>query len=316
MKNFFANDSAPKAILLLSVTSLCWGANSIFGKLAVDNVSPMLLVSLRWFGAVMLLVVFARKVLIRDWPYLRMHLVPLFLMGALGFATFNALFYVAAYTTTALNIGIIQGSIPVFVLIGMFSIYRTPVSKLQIIGVAVTIVGVCIVASGGSLEKLAALNIQQGDYFMIIACLLYAGYAIGLKRYSGVSSLSLFTIIAFAAFVTSLPMSLTEYALDSLQWPTTEGWIIVVLVTLLPSFIAQIAFIQGVAIIGPGRAGIFVNLVPIFAAILAVSILSEPFRVYHGVALFLVISGIWLSERGKNTKIVKPVHPTHKSLES
>ena len=134
---------------------------------------------------------------------------------------------------------------------------------------------------------------------MILACFLYAGYAVGLKRFSGVSSLSLFTVIAFVAFLTSIPMSFTEYLLGNLQWPTGEGWIIVALVTFFPSFLAQICFIQGVAAIGPGRAGVFVNLVPVFAAILAVTILQEPFKMYHGVALALVISGIWLSERGK-----------------
>jgi len=259
----------------------------------------MLLVSLRWFGAVCLLLIIARKLLARDWYYLKDHRLTLFLMGALGFATFNALFYVAAYSTTALNIGIIQGSIPVFVLLGMFMLYKAPVLKLQAIGVAVTIVGVCIVASAGNFERLFSLHIERGDYYMILACFLYAGYAIGLKRFSGVSSLSLFAVIAIAAFLTSIPMSYTEYLLGSLQWPTAKGWVIVALVTFFPSFLAQICFIQGVTAIGPGRAGVFVNLVPVFAAILAVTILQEPFKMYHGVALALVISGIWLSERGK-----------------
>ena len=125
---------------------------------------------------------------------------------------------------------------------------------------------------------------------MMLACFLYAGYAIALKRYTGVSTLSLFAVIAFAAFVTSIPMSFSEFATGNLQWPTPEGWIIIVLITFFPSFLAQICFIKGVAAIGPGRAGVFVNLVPVFAAILAVSILREPFRIYHGVALVLVIN--------------------------
>ena len=81
------------------------------------------------------------------------------------------------------------------------------------------------------------------------------------------------------------------------MWPTPKGWVIVVLVTLLPSFIAQICFIQGVTDIGPGRAGIFVNLVPVFASLLAILVLGESFRFYHGLALALVIGGIWLAER-------------------
>ncbi len=295
--NTFTTNSNVKAFLLLSITSLCWGANAVFAKLAVGHVSPMLLVSLRWLGAVILLLLLSRKNLLRDWGYLRNHIPLLFMMGVLGLATFNALFYVAAYSTTALNIGIIQGSIPVFVLLGMFVFYRASISPLQIIGVLVTVLGVCIVASGGHLERLATLTIQQGDYLMVIACFLYAGYAIALRRFSGVSSLSLFTVIALAAFLTSVPMSFTEHLYGNLQWPTPEGWIIVALITFFPSFLAQIFFIQGVAAIGPGRAGVFVNLVPVFAAMLAVTILSEPFRLYHGIALALVLGGIWLSEQ-------------------
>jgi len=257
----------------------------------------MLLITLRWAGAVLLLSIFAYNKVIQDWEKLRNHLWLLVLMGALGFTTFNALFYVAAYTTSGLNIGILQGAIPVFVLVGAFVAYRSTVTVVQVMGVALTIVGVCIVASAGSLERLASLSINRGDYLMIIACLLYSGYALALRRFSEISSLSLFSIIAFSALITSIPLSSFEYMTGDLQWPTSKGWVIVMLVTLLPSFLAQICFIQGVSAIGPGRAGVFVNLVPIFASFLAVTILSEPFRVYHGVALGLVLGGIWLSER-------------------
>jgi drug/metabolite transporter (DMT)-like permease len=53
---------------------------------------------------------------------------------------------------------------------------------------------------------------------------------------------------------------------------------------------------RGVDLIGPGRAGIFMNLVPVFTAILAVALLGEPFAMYHLVALVLVISGILLAQ--------------------
>ena len=66
-----------------------------------------------------------------------------------------------------------------------------------------------------------------------------------------------------------------------------------------PSFLAQICFIRGVELIGPGRAGVFVNLVPVFASIMAVGFLKEPFEGFHALALALVLGGIWLSERGK-----------------
>jgi drug/metabolite transporter (DMT)-like permease len=158
---------------------------------------------------------------------------------------------------------------------------------------------VAIVASGGELVRLASLALNFGDVLMIAGCVLYAGYTLGLSRRPLVSPLSLFTGIAAAAFVSSLPLALAEAALGRWQWPTAAGWMILGLVTLFPSFLAQIAFIHGVTLIGPSRAGVFVNLVPVFASILALLILHEPFRLFHAVALALVLGGIWLSEHGK-----------------
>lgn len=292
-------ESSGRAYVLLTITTLCWGGNAVFGRLAVGEISPMLLVSLRWLGAVTLMLIFAHRTVRRDWPTLRHHLPYLGVMGALGFTAFNALFYVAAHSTTAVNIGIIQGSMPVFVLLGAFVAYRTRVTPLQMAGVAVTMIGVAIVGTGGSLERLAALTVNQGDLLMIIACLFYSGYAVGLRRRPAVSSLGLFTMVAAAAFLASLPLTAAEIALDKLHWPTPKGWLVAGLVTLFPSFLAQIFFIKGVALIGPGRAGVFINLVPVFASILAVLILSEPFEGFHAVALALVLAGIWLAERVK-----------------
>jgi drug/metabolite transporter (DMT)-like permease len=292
--------SSTRAYVLLVATTLCWGANAVFGRLAVGEISPMLLVSLRWLGAVLLLAVFANRNVRRDWPTLREHLPFLAAMGVLGFTAFNALFYSAAHYTTAVNIGIIQGSMPVFVLLGAFLAYRSPVTRVQTIGVAVTMIGVIIVGIGGSLERLAALTINHGDALMILACTLYAGYAVGLLRRPAVSALGLFTVIAGAAFLASVPLTAAELALGHFQWPTPKGWVVAALITLLPSFLAQIFFIQGVALIGPGRAGVFINLVPVFASIMAVVVLSEPFEPYHAVALALVLFGIWLSERHRH----------------
>jgi drug/metabolite transporter (DMT)-like permease len=290
-----------RAYVLLTLTALFWAGNAILGRLAVGEVSPMALVSLRWLGALCLLVVFAHAQVRRDWPVIRGRLLFVAVMGATGFTIFNAIFYVAAHWTTAMNIGIIQGAFPVFVLIGAFAAYRTRVAGLQLAGVLMTMAGVAIIASGGELARLAVLALNLGDVLMIAACLLYAGYTLGLSRRPPVSALSLFTGMACAALVTSLPLALGEAALGRFQWPTPEGWLILGLVTLFPSFLSQIFFIQGVALIGPGRAGIFVNLVPVFTSILALLVLDEPFEPFHAVALALVLGGIWLSERGKGS---------------
>lgn len=288
-----------RAYLVLAVAALCWAANAVFGRLAVGEISPMLLVSLRWLGVFLLLCIFARRHVKRDWPVLRTRLVFIGAMGALGFAIFNALFYVAAHSTTAVNLGILQGSVPVFVILGMYLAHRVQVTKIQIAGVIVTLIGVAIVATGGSIERLTTLAFNIGDLLMLAACALYSGYTIGLRQRPDASALGLFTLLVAAAFVTTIPLVGAEAWLGQLQWPSPKGWVIVSLVTLFPSFLAQICFMQGVSLIGPNRAGVFVNLVPVFASILAVSFLREPFEYFHAAALLLVLSGIWLSERGK-----------------
>jgi drug/metabolite transporter (DMT)-like permease len=292
-------EANPLAYLLLTLTALCWGANAIFGRLAVGDVSPMVLVMLRWLLALALLAPVAQAHIRRDWPVLRRRLPFLATMGALGFTGFNAVYYVAAHYTTAVNIGIIQGAIPVFVLIGAFAVYRTAVTPLQIAGVVVTMLGVMLVGTGGDLARITALAINRGDLLMIVACLLYAGYTVALQRRPPIAALSLFMALAGAALIASLPLVALEAALGQLQWPTTTGWIIVVLAVLFPSFLAQMFFIRGVELIGPGRAGVFINLVPVFASIMAVAILGESFAVFQAIALGLVLGGIWLSELGK-----------------
>ena len=290
-----------KAYLLLTITAGCWGANAILGKVAVGEISPMLLVTLRWLGVVILLLLFAGKYLRQDWPTLRHHLGYVGLMGTLGFTAFNALFYVAAHYTSAINIGILQGAIPVFVLLGSCLLYRSRIAGLQVLGIAVTLVGVATVASGGELNLLASLSINRGDLFMLLACLLFAGYSIGLGRRPAVSALGLFTSIAIVAFIVSLPLLAIEWTNGQFLAPTKTGWVVVALVSLLPSLIAQVFFIHGVSRIGPSRAGVFVNLVPVFASIMAVGYLQESFEIFHAVALALVLGGIGLSELAKKS---------------
>lgn len=288
-----------KAYLLLTFTTFCWAMNAVLGKFAIGEISPMTLVCLRWLTVVLLITAIAYRQIVRDWFVLRKQLVFFLLMGGLGFTGFNTLFYLSAYTTTAVNIGILQGSVPVFVLLGGFLAFRSKVSPLQIAGVLITVAGVIYIASGGSLERLSSFTFNPGDLMMVLACALYAGYTVCLRFKPNVGALSFFAMLAFAALLTSLPFAIGEILTGHFSAPTIEGWLVVAVVAIFPSFLAQISFIQGVSMIGPGRAGIFVNLVPVFASILAVTFLGEPFEFYQGAALALVLSGIWLSEKGK-----------------
>lgn len=287
------------AFVLLTLTAMFWAGNAVAGRSAVGEISPMLLTALRWFGVVIFLWGFMRHRFAADLPVIRARLPFVLTMGTVGFTVFNALFYVAAHTTTAVNIGIIQGAIPVFVLALALIVDKVPISLLQMAGILVTMVGVILVATKGDVTYLLELAVTRGDLLMVIACFFYAAYTVGLKRRPAVSGLGFFAVMATAAFVTSLPLVAVEIALGQFQWPTPKGWLITLYIAVFPSFLSQLFFMRGVDLIGPGRAGIFVNLVPVFAALLAVVLLGEAFQIYHAIALALVLGGIVLAEKGK-----------------
>lgn len=283
--------------VLLGLTMLMWGANAVAGRMAVGQVSPMVLTSARWVISCVILLIFARRQFIQDWPALKPRWLMLTFMGALGFTAFNALFYEAAHYTGAVNLTIIQGAIPVLVLIGARIAFGVPISPMQVVGMVVTVVGVLVLASRGSLDELLALRFNIGDLWMIVACVFYAFYTLGLRQRPNVSGIGLFTFMAGVAFLTSLPLLGLEAWRGQIQWPTTKGWLVTAYVGIAPSLLAQIFFMRGVQLIGPGRAGLFVNLVPVFGAFLAVLILGEPFGLSSAAALALVLGGIFIAER-------------------
>lgn len=285
------------AILLLMLTTLLWGGNTVAGRLAAGEVSPMVVVFLRWIIVACLMLPFLWPKIRSEWPVMRPHSVRMILMAAFGFVGFNTLFYIAAIQTTAVNLGIIQGSMPILVLIGSVIAFGTKVRALQVVGILATLVGVTLIAAQGSLDVLLSLAVNPGDSVMLIACVLYSGYTLALRNRPQVSGLVFFAVLSGISVFASLPGLAYEMTTGTAQWPDAKGWMIVLYIALGPSCLSQIFFMRGVELIGPARAGVFINLVPIFAAILAVSILGEPFEWHHGLALVLVLGGIWLSER-------------------
>jgi drug/metabolite transporter (DMT)-like permease len=268
--------------------------------LAVGQIGPMTLTCLRWGFALIPILIVARPSLRRDWPILRASWRYMAAMGTLGYTVFVALFYVAAHRTTALNLSIIQGAMPALVLIGARLFLGARFTALQALGALTTMLGVAAIAAQGDPARLAALAFNEGDVMIFIAVVIYAGYTIGLRQRPRVSGLSLLAGMALAAFVTSVPLMIWEIASGGFIWPTAAGLATLVYVALGPAFVSQIFFMRGVELIGPGRAGVFVNLVPVFGAIMAVVLLGEKFAAYHVVALMLVVGGIAIAQRGSS----------------
>ena len=282
--------------LLLILTTLMWSANGIAGRLAIGEISPMVIVSLRWLLASVLLFTFFHKQIAKDWQVLKHHLWLVAFGGVFGFTAFNALFYLAAHHTSGVNMTILQGSLPIFTLIGALAFHRTKISLLGAVGILLTLAGVMTVASKGDWDTLMSLSFNIGDVFLIIACLLYAVFTLTLRNRPKVSGIGFFAILAVAAFFAAIPLIGWEMASGDTQWPTLRGWELLAFITIGPSLLAQLFFLRAVDLIGPSRASVFTNLVPIFGPIIAILVLGEIFHTFHAVALALVLGGIGLAE--------------------
>ena len=101
---------------------------------------------------------------------------------------------------------------------------------------------------------------------------------------------------SLAAFLMTIPLMAIESAVYRTIMPGPKGWLIIIYIAIVPSFISQIFFMRGVDLIGSGSAGLYANLVPVFSAIIAVILLSEVFSFYHLSAMIFVFGGIGLFE--------------------
>ena len=287
---------------------LVWAGNAVAARWAPGQVSPQALTTLRWAFPCAILAVVAWRPIRADRAVLARSWLRILLMAAIGYTLYASLFYAAGAYTSAVNIALLQGAIPVLVLILNYLVYGQPVSWGQGLGVAVTLIGAGVAASHGDLEILRTLDFNRGDLLMLVACLLYAAYTVSLPNRPRASGLAFFAALAAAAFATSLPPLAAEWAAGRLIWPSATGWVIVTYVALGPSLAAQLTFLAAVEMIGPNRAGLFVNLVPVFGAGLAVLRLGEPFDGADALALALVLGGIACAERMR-PRAARPVLP-------
>lgn len=287
------------AYFYLATAALCWGGNAVAGKLAIGHVSPMMLTFWRWFFATAIIFAISVPQLVRDWPVVKKNLPIFIFYGIIGYTIFNAALYTAVNYTTAINVTIEQAGIPMLIFVLNFLLFRTRVSFAQIAGFSLTLAGVALTAAHGDLGSLIHLGVNFGDAIMIIAVVVYALYTIALRWKPRVDWRTLMAFPALFAMLATAPLVAWEYSRDALVWPDTEGWVIGLYTAIFASLIAQIFYIRGVETIGANRAGLFINLVPVFGTLLSVAILGEDLQLFHILALALALGGIAIAEYGK-----------------
>lgn len=283
--------------LLLVMATLFWAGNAVAGKFAVGHVSPFTLTFLRWLVVMLILIVMANKRLKQDWQQIRPHLIYLFTLGTIGFALFNNLMYAALTSTSAINVALLQSSLPLFIFVLNFILFRVTTTKYQLIGLLITVLGVLLITTQGRLQVLMSLEFNSGDLVMLVAVVAYGIYSVLLKNKPDLHWLSFIGVLSCSAFVASLPFAAWEIANKTVIWPDQIGWAIILYTAVFASLIAQLFWIRSIELIGSNATGLFINLVPLLGSILAVLLLDEKFHSYHFFGMVMIISGVTLAQR-------------------
>lgn len=290
------------AYFLLLLATLSWGGNAVAGRVASNDWLPFTITTLRWAIVAVIIIPFVHRQVRQEWPVIRSNWFLLFALGGLGVGTFNLLMYLALNYTTAINVSILQAAMPVLIIFANFVVLGQRVLVLQIIGLAIAIAGVIVTATSGKPLSFFTTGLNRGDLIMILASAFYAAYSFGLRWKPAISWQSFMMVLSISAMVVSLPFTAWELSNNHQGDPGLNGWLVLGFVVVFPSIIGQLFFARGVELIGANRAGQFINLVPIFGALLAVLLLREAFQWFHAVGLALVMAGIALAEkkRAKN----------------
>lgn len=303
---------SPRIAILMTLPPLMWAGNAVVGRLMVGQVPPLALNALRWALAAALLLPLAwpllreareRQAVRAAWPYL-------LVIGTLGIGLFNAFQYLALRTSTALNVTLINASMPLWMLaVGALAFGERPASR-QVLGALLSLAGVATVIARGAWASLGELRFVAGDGFMLAAVMGWAVYSWLLVRPpAALRPPSRETIArwgwggflwvqcAFGLLSGGLAAAAEGVwaAHPPIDWGRTAVWAALLYVAVGPSLIAYRCWGLGVAHAGPAIAAFFVNLSPLFAALLSAWLLGEWPQPYHGAAFVLIVAGIVVS---------------------
>jgi drug/metabolite transporter (DMT)-like permease len=288
----FAKKIAP--YLILSMAALCWAGNVVLAQGVADLIPPVAFAFWRWILAFVLILPFTLRQLNKDRREIARRWKMLLLLAFLGIASFNALLYTAVHTTSAINAALIQSAMPAIIVLLSLILYREKVLTRQIIGVLLCIIGVCLIVLLGDLRTLLSMSFVTGDLPMIIAVVAYGFYSVLLRRRPAIHPLSFISMTFILGAALLLPAYLVELAAVGPFTITREIGLSILYVAIFPSIVAYFCWNKGVDLVGPNRAGLFINLIPVFASLLAVGLLGASIQSYHVGGMGLIFGGMVL----------------------
>ena len=293
-------------VAMLTLAPLLWAGNAIVGRLVHDSISPFALNLLRWCIAFVVLLPLAGQVLRKNSPmWLRWKQYAL--LGMLGVGSYNALLYLALKTSSPLNVTLVSSSMPIWMLLIGRIWYGTAITGRQALGAVLSIIGVAVVLSRGDAQLLLGLHLVPGDWFMLLATMVWSFYSWLLARSSHTMPDQESVRTNWAAFLMaqmvfgigwSAVLAGGEVAMDA--WVFTPSWTLaaaMLFIVIGPAILAYRFWGDGVRRVGPATAGFFANLIPLFTALLSIPILGQVPQLYHALAFVLIVGGIIVSSR-------------------
>lgn len=290
----------PSTAALLTIPPLLWAGNAIVGRMVSDLVPPITLNFLRWLFAMLILLPLAH-VIFRRGSGLWQHWRRFAMLGLLGIGMYNALQYLALQTSTPINVTLVSASMPVWMLLTGWLFFSAPVSRRQMAGAALSMIGVLLVLTRGEWARLMALTLVPGDGFMLLATIAWAFYSWLLVKATDLGEIRqhwaqfLLAQVSFGVLWSGL-FAAGEWGFTHAQiawgWPLAAA---LLFVATGPAVLAFRCWGAGVQRVGPNVAAFFNNLTPLFAALMSAAFLGELPHLYHALAFVLIIGGIVVS---------------------
>lgn len=294
------------ALAGLALGQLVWAGNNILARSSVGEIPPIALSFWRWAIACAVLLPFGLPYVRREWPLLRRHAGALLALSATAVATFNTLMYLAAHTTTAINITLINQSLPIATLPIAWLVLRHRPVRRQLAGITLGLCGTLLIVTHASWEVLRHARAAPGDLLMVMAVLSWAVYSVLLKRFAlAVHPVTLITATITLAIPMLLPLYLWEFAQQG-GFALTPGNVGTVLyVAIGPSILSFLLWNHGVAVLGPNDAALSNYLHPLFVITLAIPLLGEGLHAYHYAGGLLVMGGVYLALTARRSAAVR-----------
>jgi drug/metabolite transporter (DMT)-like permease len=287
------------AYLMLTLTMLLWSGNLVMGRGLRDLLSPVSLSFWRWSLTALFILPFAWPHLRRQWPIMLRHWRVLLLLSMLMVSVGNTLVYLALEQTTAINVALVNAVQPVVMVMAAWLLDRDAVTRRQGVGIVLSLTGVLLVISRADLGAILALRFNQGDFWMFLAVINFAFYAVIHRRAPrGLHPLALLQAVTGLGALGTVPIYLAEWAAGETRLAITVGTVAAMIyVSLFASFISILFWNRALAEVGSNRAGVFLYLLPVFSSGLSILVLDEPVGLYHLVGFAFIILGIYVTTR-------------------